>query len=115
MIKYKAILKEPGKKPEFVYFSNSLKFLDGKLDGPPSTIKITTRAEKKISLFYSSDSVIKGKEYNFTLQIVPDNKKYWLDFCGPVIIFGRDAEDNLLDCPLTMEETGEIFTEPYEY
>lgn len=115
MIKYKAILKEPGKKPEFVCFSNSLKFLDGRLDGPPSTLKITTSEGKKISVFYSSDAVINGKEYNFTLQIVPDNKKYWLDFCGPVIIFGRDENDNLLDCPLSIEDTAEIFKEPYEF
>lgn len=115
MRKYKAILKEPGKKPEFVNYSNSLKFLDGKLGGVPHMQKVQTTSKKKITICFDADATIKGKDYNFTLMVLPDNKKYWLDFIGTVIVFGRDEEDNLLDCPLTIEEAeAQIFRCPYD-
>lgn len=115
MRKYRAILKEPGKKPELVNYSNSLNFLDGILDGPPKTVRVMTESGKKITIFYGADACIKKKDYNFTLMILPDNKKYWLDFIGTAIIFGRDEEDNLLDCPLSIEEAeAEIFKVPYD-
>lgn len=114
MIKYRAILKKPNEEPVFVYYSNSLKFLDGQLEGPPSALKVTTSEGKKISIFYTQEAVMKRKDYNFTLMVVPDKRKYWLDFCGNVIVFGRDENDNLLDCPLSIEEAEEIFQVPYD-
>lgn len=114
MKKYKVIFKEPGKKPRFEFFSNGLQFLDSKLGGKPEALKVLTEDEKKICLMFNETAVIQGLDYNFTLMVVPANKKTWIDLIGPVIVYGRDDDDNILDCPLTLEEAEGLFAEPYD-
>lgn len=114
MKKYKVIYKQPGKEPVFEFFSNGLGFLDSKLGGKPMALRILTEDEKKIVIFINETAVIQKLDYNFTLMVCPEEKKSWIDVIGSAIIFGRDDDDNILDCPLTLEEAAELMQEPYD-
>lgn len=114
MKKYKAIFKRPGEKPTIEFLSNSLMFLDAKLGGKPEALQVRTKDEKKIVIFRDETAVLRQKEYNFTLMVVPSVKKSWIDIIGCAIIFGRTDDDEIEDCPLTLEEAEELMQEPYD-
>lgn len=114
MKKYRAIFKRPGEEPTVEYFSNGLKFLDGKLGGKPEALQVKTEEGKKIVIFRDETAVLKAKDYNFTLMVVPEVKRSWIDIIGDAIIFGRTEEDNIEDCSLTLDEARQLMQEPYD-
>ena len=105
---------EPGKKPKRKKFLPTLKNLDRDLDGQPESLRIRLTTGKPVVVFDSMDSALKGKDYNFTIAVMPEEKKTWIDISGEAIIFGRDDDDNLIDLELTDAELKELVSWPYD-
>lgn len=105
---------KPGRKPEKHRFLPTLKNLDRDVDGQPEMLKVRLTTGKAIVIVDSMDSAMKGKNYNFTITVVPDNKKSWIDITGDALVFGRDDDDNFTDVELTDAEIKELVSYPYE-
>jgi len=105
---------KPGKAPEKHRFLPSLANLNRDLDGQPEMLKVRLTSGKAIVIVDSMDSAMKGKDYNFTITVVPDNKKSWIDITGDALIFGRDDDDNFTDVELTDKEIKELISHPYD-
>ena len=105
----------PGQQPKKFKTAKTLKSIDAAVGGSPEFIKVRLRNGKQVSIVFDSDPMNLNnlKDYNFTLQIVPDKKKSWIDFMGPVLIMGRQ-EDELVDIDLDQDEINELISHPYD-
>lgn len=110
---YNCVWVKPRKKPEEHRYQVSLKNLDRDLGSQPDFLPIVLRSGKKISVVLGSDALADGKEYNFTICVVPEDKKTYIDIFGDALVFGRSEDEEFLDCELTEEEKKELFSYPY--
>ena len=106
---------EPKQKPKKYRTVDTLESIEKAVGGIPEFIKVKLRTGKQVSIVFDSTPMSLGyvKDYNFTLCVVPDNKRTWFDFCGPVLIMGRE-DDSLCDLELEDSEIEEIVSRPYD-
>lgn len=106
---------EPKKKLKKFRTVDTLESIENAVGGIPEFVKVKLRSGKQISIVFDSApmSLANLKDYNFTLCVVPEDKKTWLDFSGPVLIMGR-SDDNLIDIELEEEEIDELISRPYD-
>lgn len=106
---------EPKQKPKKYRTVDTLESIEKAVGGIPEFIKVKLRTGKQVSIVFDSTPMSIGyvKDYNFTLCVVPDNKRTWFDFCGPVLIMGREG-DGLVDLELEEAEIDELISRPYD-
>lgn len=106
---------EPGKKLKLYRTFDTLESIENAVGGIPEFIKVKLRSGKQISLVFDSApmSLANMKDYNFTLCVVPEDKKTWIDFMGPVLVMGR-KDDDLVDLELAPSEVKELIMRPYD-
>lgn len=105
-----SLFKMPGEDPVIVWSKPNPKSIIDKVGGAFYRTDIQLSTGKKVVLFYYQMSVRDGCEYNFTICPTED-KRTWIDICGPVLVMAPDDAD--LD--LEVEECEELFRVPYEY
>ena len=105
----------PGGKLKKFRTAKTLKSIDAAIGGIPEFVKVKLRGGKQVSIVFDSAPMNLNnlKDYNFTLRIVPNDKKTWIDFMGPVLIMGRQ-EDELVDIDLDQDEIDELISHPYD-
>lgn len=106
---------EPKKTIKKYKTVDTLDSIEKAVGGIPEFIKVKLRTGKQVSIVFDSTPMNLAylKDYNFTLCVVPDNKKTWFDFCGPVLILGRE-DDSLVDLELEESEIDELISRPYD-
>ena len=106
---------DPRKKLREYKTVDTLDSIEKAVGGIPEFVKVKLRSGKQISIVFDSAPLMVGcrKDYNFTLAVVPDDKKTWLDFMGPVLIFGR-KDNELQDLELESSEIEELIVRPYD-
>lgn len=115
-MKFKALYKRPGKKPEVRYISNSPAKIDSLVGGHFEPLKLKLypyESAPQVTIFFFAEAVIMREDYNFTIIVDLNDKKTWLDLSGPVVVFGR-KDDELCDIDLTEDDMKWLFQEPYE-
>ena len=82
---------EPKKKLKRYKNVDTLESIENAVGGIPEFIKVKLRSGKQVSIVFDSTpmSITNLKDYNFTLCVVPEDKKTWLDFMGDVLVLGR--------------------------
>lgn len=106
---------KPGQEvPEKHRFLPLLKSLNDTLGGQPEMLRVRLRSGKRIVVIESMDAAMQGRDYNFTICVVPMDRKTFIDILGDAIILGRDDEDNFTDIELTEDEMVELISWPYE-
>lgn len=106
---------EPKKKLKKYRTVDTLESIENAVGGIPEFIKVKLRSGKQVSIVFDSTpmSITNLKDYNFTLCVVPEDKKTWLDFMGDVLVLGRE-DDNLTDLELEEAEIDELISRPYD-
>ena len=105
-----SLFKAPGHDAVVIWSKPNPKSIIDQVGGAFYRQDIQLTSGKRVVLFYYQMSVREGCEYNFTICPTED-KRTWIDICGPVLIMAPDE----LDLELTEEEAAELFRVTYDY